>query len=114
MGSRRFDWRWVALIVLLVVLVNRANLPWQLVVVAVAAGGGYLLREGWRIWRLYGGQPARTRVQYWRGQRYESGPARPGPALPDWSGLKPAVLHLIFGMILLLIALALLLQSLGL
>jgi hypothetical protein len=114
MRGFRFDWRWVALFALIIVLTNAGNLPWPVTVLVVGAGGAYLLREGWRIWVRAGGAPSRSRVQYWRGQRYEVGPQRAGPALPDWSGIRPAAFHLIFGAILTLIALALLLRALGL
>jgi hypothetical protein len=38
MGNIRFDWRWVALIVFVALLVNAGRLPWP--VVAVTLGGG--------------------------------------------------------------------------
>ena len=112
--SIRFDWRWVALILLIVVLVNAASIPWSVTALALAVSGGYLLYRGWGIWRRSGGPPSRARVTYWRGQRYEVGPARRGPALPDMSGLRPAAAHLFFGAVLALAAVAVVLQAFGL
>jgi hypothetical protein len=113
MPNIRFDWRWVALIALIALMSNAASLPWTVTALALAAAGGYLLYEGWRIWRRSGGPPTRARVTYWRGQRYEVGPARSGPALPDLSGLRPAAAHLFFGGILALCAVAVVLSALG-
>lgn len=110
----RFDWRWLALIGLLVVITNAARLPWAVTALALAAAGGYLLYRGWVIWRRAGGTPSRSRVTYWRGQRYEVGPPRPGPALPDMRGLRPAAAHLFVGGVLTLAAVAVALSALGL
>ncbi|HWQ11818.1 MAG TPA: hypothetical protein VNL77_03410, partial [Roseiflexaceae bacterium] len=70
----RFDWRWVALIVLVLLLLNARSLRWELTAAALMAAGAYLLYRGWVIWRRAGGPPTRARVTYWRGQRYEVGP----------------------------------------
>jgi hypothetical protein len=110
----RFDWRWVGVIALLALLANAASVPWTVTALALGAAAGYLLYQGWLIWRRAGGPPSRSRVTYWRGQRYEVGPSRPGPALPDLRGLRPAALHLFFGGVLALAAVAVLLSGLGL
>ncbi|MFO7171217.1 MAG: hypothetical protein DIU80_024575, partial [Chloroflexota bacterium] len=66
----RFDWRWIAAIALIVIMVNSASIPWPVTALALAASGGYLLYRGWQIGRRAGGPPTRSRVTYWRGQRY--------------------------------------------
>ncbi|MEN9936790.1 MAG: hypothetical protein RLZZ387_3369 [Chloroflexota bacterium] len=114
LNNIRFDWRWVALIALIILVVNSASIPWYVTALALATGGGYLLYEGWLIWRRYGGAPSRSRVTYWRGQRYEVRPTRRGPTLPDTRGLRPAGAHLFFGGILALAALAVMLRAIGL
>jgi hypothetical protein len=113
LGNMRFDWRWIAVIALIVVMVNSASIPWQVTALALGAGSGYLLYQGWLIWRRSGGPPTRTRVTYWRGQRYEVGPTRPGPALPSLSGIRPAAGHLFVGGVLALAAVAIVLGALG-
>lgn len=113
MDVLRAYWRWLALIGLIVVLANSRNLPWPLVVLASGAAAVYLLREGWRVWQRAGGTPGRKKVTYWRGQRIETGPARPGPALPDVRRIGPAMIYFIFGGALALVAAAILLQRVG-
>jgi hypothetical protein len=113
MGNIRFDWRWVALIVFVALLVNAGRLPWPIVALTLGGGGAYLLAHGWRAWTRSGGAPSRSRVTYWRGQRIETAPVRRGPALPRWSDIGPAAPYLIFGGILLLTAITIALRSLG-
>jgi hypothetical protein len=114
MRSFRFDWRWLALFGFVIVLANAASIPPLVTALVLALAGGYLLRSGWAAWVRSGGAPSRTRVTYWRGQRYEVGPARRGPALPDLRGVGPAVLPLLIGGALLLAALGVALQGVGL
>lgn len=107
-------WRWLALIVLVIVLTNSRALPWPLVTLILGMAAAYLLREGWIVWRRAGGPPTRSKVTYWRGQRIEVGPSRAGPALPDIRSIGPALIYLIPGLILTLVAVALVLRGVGL
>lgn len=107
-------WRWLALIALVVVLTNSRALPWPLVTLIVGAAAVYLLREGWIVWRRAGGPPTRSKVTYWRGQRIEVGPPRAGPALPDIRSIGPALIYLVPGIILILVAVAIVLREFGL
>jgi hypothetical protein len=109
----QFDWRWVVAIVVLVVLASGSSLPWPVRVLVLGGSGGYLLWLGWQAWVRSGGAPTRSRVTYWRGQRYEAAPPRRGPALPRWNDIGPAVPYLLFGGILALVALTIALRALG-
>lgn len=107
----KFDWRWIGLIVLVAILANASALPWPIVALSMAAGGGYILFLGWRVWN--GGTTRGPQVTYWRGQRIEKQPVR-GSGLPPWSAIGPAILYLVIGAALLLAALAILLRQFGL
>jgi hypothetical protein len=75
-------------------------LPPVLVLLALAGGGGYLLYRGWKAWHGAGGD----RVTYWRGRRID---------LPSGqrSGIAgPALLYLVPGSLLVLLAGTLLLR----
>lgn len=113
MRSIRFDWRWVGVIVVLVVLTNSGRLPWPVTALAVGAAGAWLLYMGWRVWMREGGPPERSRVTYWRGQRIELEPPRRGPALPRMRDIGPAALYFIVGVVLLLAAATIGLRGLG-
>ena len=114
MRTFNFDWRWVALAAIVVIIAGAGSLPWPLVALALAGGGGYLLYYGWGRWVRSGGAPSRSRVQYWRGVRYEAGPQRSGPALPRLGDIGPALLPLLLGAVMLLGGAALTLRHLGL
>jgi uncharacterized membrane protein YbhN (UPF0104 family) len=109
----QFDWRWVAVIVVVAVLANAVRLPWPVTALILGGSGGYLLMLGWRVWVRSGGAPTRSRVTYWRGERYEAPPQRRGPALPRWSDIGPAALYLLFGGVLVLAAVAIVLRQFG-
>lgn len=113
MGTFRFDWRWIALVVLIALLANANRLPWPVVVAVLAGAGGYVLLLGWRVWTRSGGPPSRGRVTYWRGQRYEVAPSRNGPALPRWRDIGPAAIYFLIGGIMVLAAASLALRALG-
>jgi len=110
----RFDWRWVAVIAVLVVLTNSSRLPPLVTALVVGGAGVWLLMMGWRVWVREGGPPERGRVTYWRGQRIEVAPQRRGPALPRMRDIGPAALYFIIGVVLLLAAGAIGLRSFGL
>ncbi len=109
MSNIRFDWRWVALIALVVILANSSFIPWPLIFLALAGGGGYLLYMGWNVWNR--GTISAKRVTYWRGQRIET-PPRGGVGLPPWRAIVPALLYLIIGAAFILSAGAILLRQL--
>jgi len=113
LGRIQFDWRWVALILFVALLVNANRLPWQIIALVLGGAGGYLLVLGWRVWAHAGGSPTRSRVTYWRGQRIETAPPRRGPALPRWSDIGPAAIYFLLGGVLVLAALTIILQRLG-
>jgi hypothetical protein len=112
-GRIRFDWRWIALIVFVALIVNAGRLPWQVVALLLGGAGAYLVALGWRAWTRAGGPPGRGRVTYWRGQRIEAAPPRRGPALPRWSDIGPAAVYFVLGGALLLAALTMLLDAIG-
>ena len=113
MSKVRFDWRWVAAIVVIAVLAGAGRLPWYVTTLVAGGSGIWLLVVGWQAWVRSGGPPSRGRVTYWRGQRIETAPVRRGPAMPRWSDIGPAVPYLIFGGILLLTAIVIALQAFG-
>ncbi len=114
MSNVRFDWRWVAAIVVIAVLASAGRLPWYVTALVAGGSGIWLLVIGWQAWVRSGGLPSRGRVTYWRGQRIETAPVQRGPALPRWSDIGPAAPYLIFGGILLLAAITIALRALGL
>lgn len=107
MQKRRFDWRWVALIALVAIIMGGRQLPWPILLVALAGSGGYLLSLGWQSWGRKTGNS--TRVTYWRGQRIEIAPER-RRMLPSLQALAPVLVYFVIGSILLLSALVVLLQ----
>lgn len=110
MRGSNFDWRWIILIVIVAVIANGTRLPWPVLVLALAGGGGYLLYLGWRVWG--GGTPGGKRVTYWRGQRIETGPSR-GGGLPPLRAITPALPYLIIGGALVLAAFTVLFRWIG-
>jgi len=64
----RFDWRWVAAIVVIAVLAGAGRLPWYVTTLVAGGSGIWLLAIGWQAWVRSGGPPSRGRVTYWRGQ----------------------------------------------
>jgi len=109
----RFDWRWLIAIGVIAVLANAGRIPWPITALVVGGSGVWLLTLGWRAWLRSGGVPSRSRVTYWRGQRIEVAPPRRGPALPRWSDIGPAAPYLLFGGILVLVAITIALRALG-
>ena len=112
MGRIRFDWRWVALIGFVALLANANRLPWQAIALALGGAGAYVLTIGWRAWTRSGGAPSRSRVTYWRGQRIETPPRR-GVAMPRMSDIGPAAIYFLIGGALILSAVAITLNNLG-
>jgi len=112
-GRFRFDWRWIALIAFVALIVNAGRLPWQLVALVLGGAGAYLLTLGWQAWTRAGGAPGGSRVTYWRGQRIEAPRQRRSPALPRWGDIAPAAIYLLLGGALVLGALAMVLNTFG-
>jgi hypothetical protein len=111
-GRFRFDWRWVGLIAFVALLANAGRLPWQAIALALGGGGAYVLTIGWRTWARPGGALGRGRVTYWRGQRIETPPRR-GAALPRLGDIGPAAIYFLIGGALILAAVAIVLNNLG-
>jgi hypothetical protein len=113
MSNFRFDYRWVLLIVGVLLLANASALPWPLLAAALIGAGGYLLFWGWGIWNRGVTSRSRPRVQYWRGERIET-PAAPRSVLPPLREIVPALVPLLLGVALLLAGLSIGAQRLGL
>ncbi len=114
MNRYRFDWRWIGVIAVFVVLASANSLPWFVTAAVLGGGGGYLLSVGWQTWKRSGGAPSSSRVTYWRGQRYEVAPQRAGPALPRMGDIGPAFVFLLLGAIMLLGSISIIMQQFGL
>lgn len=112
MGRFQFDWRWVGLIAVLIIMSSASRLPWPVVAIALGGGGFYLLRYGWQVWSgTSGGRGGR--VVYWRGQRIEVNKSR-GPSLPSFRDIAPAAIYLLLGGVLAVAAVSVILSNVGL
>ncbi len=114
MRTSRFDWRWVAVIAFVAILVNSRALPWPIPAAALGISGGYLLYAAWEAWGRTGLRSrGTTRVTYWRGERVEM--QRPAPRFRpgDFTMLAPTLIYALLGSALVLAALALSLGRLG-
>jgi hypothetical protein len=111
MSHSRFDWRWIAAFVFIAIIVGAQRLPWPIVMLALAAGGGYLLYYGWQVWNRQSSGGG-GRVTYWRGQRIDLQPQRQ-TSRPSLRSIGPALFYLIVGGVLVISALALLIRQLG-
>jgi hypothetical protein len=114
MSRLPFDWRWLMLIGLIVVLANARVLPWPIVALTLGGVGGWLLWQAWQLWD--GGGRHRSdqgHVTYWRGQRIE----RPGPPQrlrpATWPEIAPLALAALFGGALLLAGFVVVLRAFG-
>jgi hypothetical protein len=112
MSGSSFDWRWIAAIVFVAILVAGRNLPWPVVTLTLAAGGGYMLYLGWQVWKREGGSSGgSSRVTYWRGQRIELKPEKRSSGTPSLRSVGPALLYLIVGGVFVLSAVLILFQQ---
>ena len=50
MSNVRFDWRWVAAIVVIAVLAGAGRLPWYVTTLVAGGSGVWLLVVGWQAW----------------------------------------------------------------
>jgi hypothetical protein len=117
MQGKRFDWRWIGLIVIVAILANSSILPWPLIVLTMVGGGGYLIYIGWQVWnRSNTGTPltGKKKVVYWRGQRIEMDKPPSGPGdkvnIPPWRAIVPALVYLMIGGALVMAGVALVLR----
>ncbi len=115
MSQLSFDWRIVAALVMVAVLVAGPSLPWFVFAFALAAGGVALLYIAWQSWQQSGSGGSlgtSKRVVYWRGERVEldSGNSRRSASF-NWRDVLPVVLYGIFGVAMLLSALAVTVQN---
>lgn len=111
MQQFRFDWRWVALIVVIAIIVAGQRIPWPIFMLALAGSGGYLLYMGWQIWSGSSSSGG-NRVTYWRGQRIELKPERRSK-MPSLRAITPAIVYFVLGGILVLGAVAVVLRQVG-
>jgi hypothetical protein len=111
MNGMRFDWRWIVAFVFLAILVGGQRLPWPIVMLALAAGGGFLIYLGWNAWQGGSGGGGGKRVTYWRGQRIELPPERGSSSLPPLRTLAPALIYFVLGGAMVLGALAMIFQQ---
>ncbi len=110
MGQTRFDWRWIAAIILIAILVAGTRVPWPIFMLALGVGGGYLIYLGWKAWTGAAPGGGGKRVTYWRGQRIELEPER-GSGMPPLKAIAPALLYLLLGGALVVGAFAVLLRQ---
>lgn len=112
MKNVSFDWRWVVLGGLVVLLLNAGRLPPIVSIVLLGAGGGYLLYAGWQAWLRNSGMASNNkRVTYWRGERVEIKPQRRGSGLPPISTIGPALIYLVIGGVMIFAAVSMLLST---
>ncbi len=113
MQYRRFDWRWVAVLVVVAIIVAGQRIPWPIFMLALVVSGGYLLSMGWQIWRSgSAGAGGGSRVTYWRGQRIDMQPER-RRGMPSLQAIAPALVYLLMGGALMLGAASVLFQHVG-
>ena len=112
MRNMSFDWRWIAVIgvVILLLTVGPGTNP-LLIILFLGGGGAYVLYMGWQAWTRAGGSTSGTRVTYWRGQRIEIKPERSKPSLPKLSTIGPAALYLIIGGVMVLAAISMVINQ---
>jgi hypothetical protein len=102
---QRFDWRWIAAIVVIAILVAGNNIPAPIFLLVLGGSGGYLVYLGWQAWQRSGGGGGNSsRVTYWRGQRIEIKPERRRPT-PSLRALAPAIVYMLLGGVMVLGAL---------
>jgi hypothetical protein len=113
-NNMRFDWRWIAVILVIALIIAGQSLPWPVLLLVLAAGGGYLLYMGWNTWKDNAAGGAGSRVTYWRGQRIELEPEKEKHlGLPPFQAIGPALIYLILGTLLVVGALGVLIEQLG-
>lgn len=112
MQQNRFDWRWMALIVVVAIIAGGRQLPWPVLMLALAGSGGYILYLGWQAWGRESRGSSSTRVTYWRGQRIEIPPER-HRLLPSLQTVTPVIVYFLIGGIFVLSALAVLFRNIG-
>jgi hypothetical protein len=112
MNNMRFDWRWIAVFLVVAIIVGGQRVPWPLLTLALAGGGGYLLYIGWNSWSGGGASNRGNRVTYWRGQRIELPPER-RQGMPSLKSIGPALFYFITGGALMLSAVVVVVRQIG-
>lgn len=116
MRGTTFDWRWVVVILIVLIFFGQVSLRPSLGVGAVllALGGYWAVQAGLEPWRGRNTLLGSKRYTYWRGQRIELGPARRTRVnLPPTTSLIVSVLYLLLGAGLIFAALRLVLRLAG-
>lgn len=110
MQDFRFDWRWIGVIVIFALLASSTIIPWQLLVVGLAAAGSYLIYMAWQVWQRDGGGGGKREV-YWRGERIEL-PEQRSTSLSTRT-IVPIALYSVLGGALWLAAVGVILNQVG-
>lgn len=101
---QNFDWRWIGVIAIIVLLTQIRFLPPYVSALLLAGGGGYFISIGAKAWLRGGG--GGKKVTYWRGQRTETAPERRSFTIPHGRTLWQSVVYLLIGGVLVLGALS--------
>ncbi len=116
MKQFHIDWRWIALIVFMVILANERNLPWPVTMLALASGGSYLC---YLAWQHVGGKNIlhlgrqSTHTTYWRGQRIEMPNNRTRSRGFSWRENISAIVYALLGGTLVVAALSILFEQIA-
>lgn len=111
MKKSQLEWqRWIAIIMVVALVANGQILPWPILAVGLAGGGGYLCLLGWRKVQKRGG--GSNQVTYWRGQRIELPLPRANGQF-NLRGLAPGASYFVLGGALVLGAVAVILRQFG-
>ncbi len=112
-GSTTFDWRWIVVILVVLVLLGQLRFAASpaLGVIVLAIGGYWAVQAGLEPWRGRGPVLGSAKVTYWRGQRIEmKQPARARFRTPATTPLIVSIVYLTMGLGLWFAALRLLLR----
>jgi hypothetical protein len=115
MNLLRTYWRWLALIAVVAVLTNSRNLPWPFVTLVLGATAGYLLprRMACLAARRRTSNPQQSDLLARSADRSRHA-AHSVPHCPDVRSIGPALIYLVPGLIFALVAVAIVLRSVGL
>lgn len=114
MRGFQFDWRWVAIIIFIALLASARSLPWQVIALGLGGGGAYLLVMAWQALGIGGRGSRNGRVTYWRGQRIEMPRQQRRLKPTTWTEIAPVLIYALIGLALLLGAVVIVAERLGL